>query len=77
MKITQNSAPIGESQPIKKNWTSPQLMLIGTDTVNGGAAPRVHEKNITNTVTVGVGSYLLMSPAGNTFATHKKNHYYS
>jgi len=77
MKIIADNTEIGESQSIKKLWASPELIFIAANMVNGGAAPRVHEKNITNTVIIAPGSYLLMSPSGNTFAAHPKNHYYS
>jgi hypothetical protein len=78
MKIIEDNTTIGESRLTKKLWASPELMLIGTNTVNGGAAPGVHEKNITNSFPTGGGNYLfLLSTGGNTLLPHNKNYYHS
>lgn len=37
-----------QSQPLKKQWDSPKLMLIATNNINGGAAVALKEENITS-----------------------------
>jgi len=76
MKTTENSATIGESQPIKKHWASPEL--IDSNTINSGAAPGIHEKHVTNSVLQTSGLHKLSFDTRAPYlAFFTKNHYHS
>jgi hypothetical protein len=65
-------------QPVKRIWSTPQVIIIATCDIEGGRAPGFHEGSITNTIFLGVGSYLFQkTTGGNTIAGHPENFYFS
>jgi hypothetical protein len=78
MKIVEDDITIGESQLTKKLWASPLLMLVGTNAVNSGAAPGIHEKHVTNSVLQSGGIHRLDFDTRSPYlAFFTKNHYHS
>jgi len=71
---------IGQSQPVKKQWANPELMLISTNNVNGGVNPLVHEQSIAYShATSGPGTKykLYFIGGGRTTVFHTKAFFYS
>jgi len=68
----------GQGQSVKKLWAMPELMLIGANTVNGGAAPGVHEKSVSASTFVSMSNWHLHGPNfGSVQANHNKGFYNS
>jgi hypothetical protein len=76
--MSKESINLNPAPKQKKVWLKPEVYVLGTDNVNGGTHPGVHEKSITNSIITGGGSYLfLLSSGGNTLLPHNKHWYNS
>jgi len=65
-------------QTHQKPWEKPEIYIIDTNSINGGAHPSIHENNIQSTLPDGT-KFMLAKASGTVYVNraHTKGFYYS